>query len=28
MDEYQEELLDARADELDVPEREEDATEL
>jgi hypothetical protein len=28
MDDYQEELLEARASELDVPEREEDATEL
>ncbi|WP_339082432.1 hypothetical protein [Pseudomonas sp. TMP9] len=28
MDDYQEELLDARSVELDVPELEEDATEL
>jgi len=28
MDDYQEELLEARATELDVPERDEDATEL
>ncbi|MFG0723548.1 hypothetical protein ACF8PU_18010 [Pseudomonas sp. GLN_6] len=28
MDDYQEELLEARAGELDVPERDEDATEL
>jgi hypothetical protein len=28
MDDYQEELLEARAPELDVPERDEDATEL
>jgi len=28
MDEYQEELLEAHAYELDVPERDEDATEL
>jgi hypothetical protein len=28
MDDYQEELLEARATEQDVPERDEDATEL
>ncbi|MGB4075922.1 hypothetical protein [Pseudomonas sp.] len=28
MDDYQEELLDARAVEQDLPERDEDATEL
>jgi len=28
MDDYQEELLEARSTEQDVPERDEDATEL